>query len=634
MLCRLQDGNRPVALLRVRGQYELQDAMTQSVRVVDESVAMQLSPFAHCFFRSFPSSRLQFGDLVRFSMHYASRDFAWLIGLGLLTGTLGLLAPLATAYVFDALIPSSERGEVLHLTAALIAVAIAATMFTMARSMAVLRIESRTNYGLQAAVWDRALSLPAAFFKRFSSGDLAGRLSAINAVRQAVSGATLGTMLTSVFALLNIGVLFYYSTLLALLALALLGGAAVLILALGVLVLRHERKVEEYTGRLAGIVLELVRGISKLRVSGAEARAFANWAREFAHTRRVSYQAARLRNVSEVFFSAYGVFTTLVVFGVVASLLLGSAGRPGFASETLLTTGEFIAFFGAFGAVMGAVSGLSGSVLSLLRVFPAFERARPVLEALPESDERKAHPGELKGKVDVVNVTFRYSEDGPPVLNNVSFSIRPGGFIAIVGPSGSGKSTLLRCLLGFETPTSGGVFYDDHNLVDLDPCAVRRQMGVVLQQGQVMPGSIMANIVGTSLLSIDDAWQAARDCGLEEEIQAMPMGMHTLILEGGGTLSGGQRQRILIARAIVHRPRIILFDEATSALDNRTQEIVTSSLGRLRATRIVIAHRLSTVMKADRIIVLDEGKIVQVGRYDELISQAGPFQQLAKRQIA
>jgi ABC-type bacteriocin/lantibiotic exporter with double-glycine peptidase domain len=231
-------------------------------------------------------------------------------------------------------------------------------------------------------------------------------------------------------------------------------------------------------------------------------------------------------------------------------------------------------------------------------------------------------------------VTFRYATDGPPVLEKVSFRARPGAFVALVGPSGSGKSTMLRLLLGFETPESGSVHLDAQDLAALDLQAVRRQMGVVLQAGKLSAGSIYQNIVGSSPYTLDDAWEAARSSGFDEDIRQMPMGMHTMVMEGGSGLSGGQRQRLMIARAIVAKPRILLFDEATSALDNRTQSVVTESLARLRATRVVIAHRLSTVIKADQIHVVEAGRVVENGTYEELMAHDGPFAKLAARQLA
>jgi NHLM bacteriocin system ABC transporter ATP-binding protein len=635
MLARYQENKQPLALLRMGGGYELHDPVNKTVRVIDESLAGQLAPFATTFFRSLPSKKLQLKDLLQFIVSGMGSDALWLLAMGMVIGLLGLFTPLVTGYIFDTLIPSSDRTQVVQLMGALLAVASASTMFTMSRSMASLRLESRADSGLQAAIWDRALNLPMTFFKQYTSGDLASRLGAINVIREAISGTTLGSILTGIFSLLNIGLLYHFSAELANLALLLILGAGLLTFVLGFFTLRYQRRMTEISGVLSGIVLEYLRGVTKLRVTGSEARAFANWAREFSRMKQLAFSAGHIKNINDVFISVYGVITDILLFGAIGFFLIKSSGGsvPGQESIQALSTGEFIAFYGAFGAVMGAVTALSNTALDLLNLIPVYERARPILEALPEIDEAKAHPGVLQGQLDVVNAEFRYNEDGPLILDKVSFSIRPGGFVAVVGSSGSGKSTLLRCLLGFEKLSSGGIFFDNQNLDDVDLRAIRRQMGVVLQHSQLMPGDIYTNIVGTSMLNIDDAWEAARFCGLEEDINAMPMGMHTVLSEGGGTLSGGQRQRILIARAIVHRPRIIFFDEATSALDNRTQEIVTQSLNMLRATRIVIAHRLTTVMNADQIIVMDKGRIVQVGNYQTLIEVPGIFQDLALRQM-
>ena len=238
---------------------------------------------------------------------------------------------------------------------------------------------------------------------------------------------------------------------------------------------------------------------------------------------------------------------------------------------------------------------------------------------------------QLTTRLSLENVFHGYGE--VPVLQNLNLTVKPGEFVVLVGPSGCGNSTLLRLLLGFEDLETGVIQYDGMDLKGLDASSVRRQMGVVLQSSFPFRGDILSNIIGSKPLTIDDAWEAARLSGLDQDIKQMPMGMHTVITESGG-ISGGQRQRLMIARAIVSRPRILLFDEATSALDNQTQAIVTRSVDSLKATRVVIAHRLSTVMHADKIIVLDQGKVVQSGAYAELIQQEGLFAELAKRQLA
>lgn len=639
MLGKLQENQHPVALIHTARGYQLRDPQTQSVLAVDEAVAATLVPFAHTFFASLPARPLVLRDLMAFSYQSIRNDFRRLLGLGLLVGLMGLATPIVTGYVFDTLIPSADKAQLAQVSAGLVAMAIASAMFLLARSMATLRLESRLSASLQAAMWGRLLSLPLPFFRRYTAGDLALRLNGINTIRQALSGATLGTIFSSLFSVVSVALLLWYSATLAALALALVAGAAAISIGIGLVKLRYERPMAQAQGRLSGLVFECLRGVTKLRVTGAESRAFANWAGQFAAMRKLALGSGKAHNASEVVNDLYRVLADAALFAMVALLLNKAAAQPaiamaaGGAAGAAMTTGQFIAFSGAFGQLMGAVMGLSRTLLDVLNIVPVYERLKPVLEAAPEADEGRSHPGELQGQIDLAGLSFRYLPGSPLVLDKVTLSIRPGSFVAVVGPSGSGKSTLLRCLLGFEQPTAGGVFYDDQNLAELDARAVRRQMGVVLQHSRVMPDDVFTNIVGTSLLTLDDAWEAARLCGLEDDIQAMPMGMHTVISEGGSTLSGGQRQRILIARAIVQRPRILLFDEATSALDNPTQAVVTNNLNQLRATRVVIAHRLSTIQHADLIVVLDQGRIVQSGQYATLLGEPGLFQDLVRRQM-
>jgi ATP-binding cassette subfamily C protein len=331
--------------------------------------------------------------------------------------------------------------------------------------------------------------------------------------------------------------------------------------------------------------------------------------------------------VLAVFNSAFPLLCTTAIFYAVSRGLVQQETRE-------FSTGDFLAFTAAFAQFQFAALSLGSTFVSLLSIIPLYERAKPILDGLPEISQSRRHPGELSGGIELKHVSFRYRPDSPLVLRDISLKIPPGQFVAIVGPSGSGKSTLFRMLLGFEAPASGAIYFDNQDLAHLDIQAVRRQIGVVLQSGRILGDSIFNNIIGSAPLGMEAAWEAARMAGLEADIKAMPMGMHTVIAEGGGGLSGGQRQRLMIARAIVRKPRILLFDEATSALDNETQAIVSRSLESLQATRLVIAHRLSTVASADYIYVIDKGVAVQEGTYQELMRQEGPFADLAKRQIA
>lgn len=478
------------------------------------------------------------------------------------------------------------------------------------------------DLSIQAAVWDRLLALPVPFFRDFTAGDLALRANGISTIRQALSGTTLNAVLAAVFSSFNLLLLFYYSTKLALVAVGLMLIVVIITVACSVIKLRHERQLAAVEGDLSGLVLQLLSSVAKLRTTGSEGRAFALWARDFARHRNLTFKAEGVGNILETFNAIFPLLCSMTIFAAVALFMQGGG----------LSTGAFLAFNAAFGAFMLAMLEMTGAVITVLQIVPLYERAKPILQALPEVDQAKADPGRLQGNIEISQLSFSYTADGPQILRDVTLDIKAGQFVAVVGPSGSGKSTLLRCLLGFETPSSGAIFYDGQDMSALDITAVRRQLGVVLQNGQLLPGDIFKNIVGSSGLTIDDAWTAARMCGLEQDIRAMPMGMHTMVIGGG--LSGGQQQRLLIARAIVHRPRMLYFDEATSALDNQTQAVVSESLEQLEATRIVIAHRLSTVRNADVIVVLDGGVVKEKGTYDELMAQGGIFAQLASRQIA
>ena len=276
---------------------------------------------------------------------------------------------------------------------------------------------------------------------------------------------------------------------------------------------------------------------------------------------------------------------------------------------------------------------LTASVASLAAIAPLYDRLRPLLDATPETSEAAADPGSLTGAIELRHVTFRYAPDAPPVLDDISIAIRPGEFLAVVGASGSGKSTLIRLLLGFEKPEAGGISFDGRDQSGMDLGALRRQIGVVLQDGRLMSGSLLENVVGGADLTQEQAWTALRQAGLEADVRAMPMGLQTVVSEDSATLSGGQRQRLLIARALARTPRILIFDEATSALDNRTQAMVNQSLERLHVTRIVVAHRLSTIVNAHRIIVLDRGRIVESGDFETLLAAGGQFAAMARRQM-
>lgn len=624
LLAYLEEGKKPVALLpKSKTSYELWNPAGDPPALVTPEVALTIASFAYTFYRPFPDRLITAAEMFRFGLRPGRSDLVTVVLMGIAIGLLGVITPLATGFLFDTIIPSANRSQLWQMSLALLVSAMAIVGFQITQSVALLRFEGQMDANLQAAVWDRLLSLPVAFFRQYTAGDLGERAMGINAIRQALSGTTISSILAGIFSIFSFGLLFYYSPSLAYLATGLVLIAVVVTTAAGYLQVRFERDLVALQGKISGLVLQLINGVAKFRVAGTEGRAFVYWAARFSDQKQLAYRTRTIANNLAVFNAAYPVLASMAIFAAFANR-----------DTAQLSTGQFLGFTAAFSQFLFAALQVSTAIISVLAIVPMYERAKPIFQTLPETDETKASPGELSGAIEVSHLSFRYKENGPLILKDVSLQIRPGQFVALVGSSGSGKSTLFRLLLGFETPEAGAIYYDGQDLSALDIREVRRQMGVVLQNGRLLTGSIYENIVGSSLLTIENAWQAARQSGLDEDVKRMPMGMHTLVSEGGGTLSGGQRQRLLIARAIVNRPRILFFDEATSALDNRTQAIVSESLEKLEATRIVIAHRLSTIINADHIFVMADGRVVQSGNYQELMNQPGLFADLAKRQIA
>ena len=507
--------------------------------------------------------------------------------------------------------------------------ALATGLFQLTQGLSLLRLETASDASTQAAVWDRLLNLPVSFFRQYTTGDLQSRVSSISTIRRQLGGRTLINLITSLFALFYLGQLFYYSFKLALVVLAVAVVTIAFTTISGAILLRKVRPQLELQGNIFGITVQLINGISKLHIAGAQERAFACWSKNYSRQIKLELSTQQVEDAVEVFNTVMPTLTNGILFWLTISLLqeAQTSGTIG------LSLGTFLAFNTASGNFINGATNLSNTVTEVLQVIPQWKRTQPILAAIPEVNLSKADPGQLMGKIVVDRIRFRYLCDRPLTLDNVSLYANPGEFIALVGASGSGKSTLFRLLLGFDIAEAGSIYYDGQDLSDLDVDAVRRQMGVVLQNGQLQSASIFENIAGNAQMSLDEAWEAARMAGFAHDIAAMPMEMHTVISEGGGNLSGGQRQRLLIARALALKPRILLFDEATSALDNKTQAIVSESMEKLQVTRIAIAHRLSTIRNANRIYVLQAGRIVQQGSFEELAAVEGLFAQLMARQM-
>ncbi|ULL16059.1 NHLP bacteriocin export ABC transporter permease/ATPase subunit [Paenibacillus sp. H1-7] len=615
---------RPAALLPAgENAYELHSVAGEKAVMVTDRLAAQLRPFAYELYRPLPYRSLLPKDIARFLLTpRAKKEMVWGLASGLAVGLLGMCLPAATGIIIDKIIPAAEPGQLFQVMALLMSIAFASFGFRVTQSMAWLRLLGTWGASLHSATWDRLLNMPVGFFRQYNAGDLASRIGGVSAIFQLISGWLVSGMSVALFSVLQFGLLFWYEPRLAWLAIVLTAVYAAIFAVLSIQLAKHTRQKAEQEGRVGGMLVQLLANIPKLRVAAAEQRAFNRWSSAFSAQRAHVYRLRETGNRLAVLNSAYPLVSSLLLFWIIS------------ASDIRMNPGTFAAFHAAYATLIGSVIAFCASSIPLFELKPFYERIKPLMKELPETEARRDDPGDLKGAIELSEVTFRYDRNGPAILDHVSLRIRPGEYVAVVGASGSGKSTLLRLIIGFEKPEQGAVYFDGKDLSGLELRSVRRQCGVVLQNGRLWAGDIAQNIIGqSSEYTVDDAWNAAQLVGMDEEIGRLPMGMHTVLSEGGGSLSGGQRQRILIARSIVHKPRIVLLDEATSALDQKSQEKITAMLRGMSSTRIVIAHRLSTIIHADRIIVMDKGKIVQQGSYEELLQQEGLFARLAARQV-
>jgi NHLM bacteriocin system ABC transporter ATP-binding protein len=612
----------PVALLWRAGRYDLVDPSAGRARVT-EDIAAEVDAGAVMFYRSLPERPVTGFRLLRFGLAGSCADVLRMLLGGLVAFGLGLAVPILNGKVLGEFVPNARTDLVVQACLAVLVVGVVSATFSMLSSVAVLRLEGRLDATLQAAIWDRLLRLPATFFARYSTGELASAALGINGIRAVASGIATVAISACLLGVVDFALLLWYSVPLGLMAGGLLITHAAIFITIGIRQIHWQRQLVDLEYALSDRVFQTLRGLPKLRVAGAESFAYARWAADFARSRELARRVQRTQNLVTSINAAYVPFCTFVLFLVLAGPAKGA-----------LTLSGFLTFVTAFAATLAAMVQATSTISSAGIVVPMFDKMRPVLAELPEVSAQSLAPDVLTGDIEVRDVSFRYAAGAPLVLEELSLHIRAGEFVAIVGPTGCGKSTLLRLLIGFNQPTSGVIRYDGVDLTHLDLGEVRRQCGVVLQHSVPFSGTMLSNICGTDSYSTDEVWAAATLAGLDQDIKQMPMGLHTLVTDGAGALSGGQRQRMMIAQALIRRPRILFFDEATSALDNETQAIVTRSTAGLSVTRVVIAHRLSTIMGADRVIVMSHGRVAQSGRPAELLDEeAGMFHDLVRRQI-
>ncbi len=615
------DTGEPVALIprRVRSYNLIDPASNLKVKVTSE-VASHIANDAVLFYKPLPSRPLHVRDLVAFLIGVFDRGDYVLTFIAALAATLiGLVPAWANKVAYGTVVPSGNPSLVAPITAMLLGLAVSTSLIGACRTLVMARVSTKLGVAYEAAAFARVLSLPASFFKNYSSGNLASRVQTVITLAQLLANVLLGVGLSAFLSLVYVLQIGKYASALALPALGVVILQAILTAAVARIINRYEQESMEAEAKLSGTETALLNGIQKIKLAGAEQRAFAKWAHGYATYANPTYNRPAITRVLPATVALVALLGNIAIY-----YLAGSTG---------VSMSDYMAFSVAYGQIAGAIMALANMADQAVRIRPMLKMVAPILEATPETARDRPSVSHLTGAIEVSNVSFRYDDRGPYVLNDISFRIRPGEYVALVGKSGCGKSTIMRLLLGFETPERGTIFYGQHDISKIDLHSLRRQIGVVMQDGRLFMGDLASNItISNPTATLDDAWEAAELAGIADDIRKMPMGMQTLVTEGGGGISGGQRQRIMIARAVCGKRRILMLDEATSALDNVTQKHVADSLETLKCTRIVVAHRLSTVRHCDRILVVDDGHIVEEGTYEELIERGGLFAELVKRQ--
>jgi NHLM bacteriocin system ABC transporter ATP-binding protein len=575
---------------------------------------------AIAFYKPLPLKEIGISDLMRYILGTLSpADFVMTGASALAVTLIGMLSPKLNNLLFSRVIEDGSTQILLAITVFMICVTLSSLLINGVKSLIIARINTKMSISVQAAVMSRLMSLPAGFFKNYSSGELSARAQCSNSLCEMLVSVALTTGLTSVFSLIYISQIFVYAPALVMPSLIITLATVVFTVVSAFVQMKVSKKKMELSSKESGMSYALISGVQKIKLSGAEMRAFARWGNLYAEEARLAYNPPMFLKINSVISSAISLAGTLMMYWIAVS--------------SRVSVADYYAFNTAYGMVSGAFISLAGIALTVAQIKPIMDMVEPILKAVPEISEGKQMITRLSGGIELDNVSFRYNENMPLVIDDLSLKIRPGQYVAIVGATGCGKSTLLRLMLGFESPQKGAVYVDGKDIAAVDLKSLRRNIGVVMQNGKLFTGDIFSNIIiSAPWLTMDEAWHAAELSGIAEDIRRMPMGMHTMISEGSGGISGGQRQRLMIARAIAPKPSVLMFDEATSALDNLTQKTVSESLDSLKCTRIVIAHRLSTIKQCDRILVLDKGKIIEDGTYDELIQGGGFFAELVARQ--
>jgi len=613
--------NIPVVLypLGPKEYYYINYATGKRVRMKAELIH-KLELEAYRFYLPLPNQKVSIKEYVKYiSKSIRPLDIVLLALIAIGVSGVGLLLPYLTRLFTGPVVASKDMNQFIAIALYTVGAATGLLLAKAMQSYINARITMKIEKSIQEATMIKLLHLPPSFFKKFNTGELATRFSSVMSLAQIILN---GGFVTIMSAIMSIAYLFQLGSfapqlILPVIMILLVNTSHTIFMAL------YQKKITSeqlaLSSKESGVTYEMINGIQKIRLSGSEKRVFAKWANAYAKAAKLKYNPPLLIKLAPAISLLITVAGNILTYAVAAKYGIDAS--------------SYMAFVTSYGVLSGAFASLTKVVSLFATMSPIYEMARPILEEEAENTVKKKVLESIHGNIKIDHVSFRYSETSPLVVNDLSLEIKEGEYIAIVGPTGCGKSTLTRLLLGFEKPLSGNIYFDDLNINDIDLISLRKNIGTVMQNGNLFHADILSNIIiSAPELKEEDAWAAAEVANIADDIREMPMQMKTVISEGQGGISGGQKQRIMIARAIVHQPKILIFDEATSALDNKTQKSISESINKLNCTRIVIAHRLSTIKNADRILMLEGGKIIEQGSYQELIDQGGRFAELVERQ--
>ena len=626
------DGTSPILIFTIlneipvllfpkgKNKYQYVNYETGKKVTIEASLVNRLEIEAFCFYRPLPSRKVTIKEYAKYvSKSIRPIDIILLVVFAALASLVGILVPYLTRILTGDVATSKDMSKFIFVSLYVAGAATGLLLVKSIQSFVNQLISIKVEKGILSATMMRVLSLPASFFKKYNTGELTARFRSVPQLAKMIMEGIFMTLISLVMSFAYLFQLVSFAPVLVLPVVLILLATTAFSIVISFVRKSYQKKQLDTSSKESGVTYGMINGIQKIRLSGSEKRAFAKWANSYAKAARTKYNPPLVLKLS-------GAISLLIT-------LLGNIVIYYIASKNNVDAGSYMAFVTSYGVLSGAFLSIVDMIGLVFTLGPIYNMARPILETQPEVVQGKKVVKSIKGNIKLENISFRYNDTSPLVLNNLTLDIKEGEYLAIVGQTGCGKSTLVRILLGFEEPLEGNVYFDEKNINTLDMPSLRRNIGTVLQNGTLFHADIFSNIIISSpSLKEEDAWAAAEIASIADDIREMPMGMKTIISEGQGGISGGQKQRIMIARAIVHKPKVLIFDEATSALDNKTQKSISESINKLNCTRIVIAHRLSTIKNANRIIMLENGKIIEEGNYNTLINKKGKFAELVERQ--